>query len=91
MKTVIIVPTYNERENIQRLIPALLEQFARMDHDMHILVVDDNSPDDTAGAVRALQEGRPNVHLIVGQKAGLDAAYTRGMTYALGTLNADAG
>ena len=89
MKTVIIVPTYNERENITRLVPALQAQFARMSHDMHILVVDDSSPDGTADAVRELQPRYPNLHLLLGQKAGLGAAYIRGMTHALDELGAD--
>ncbi|HRH73265.1 MAG TPA: glycosyltransferase, partial [Zoogloea sp.] len=47
LKTVIIVPTYNERDNIAALVQALQEQFKFIRHDMHILVVDDNSPDRT--------------------------------------------
>jgi dolichol-phosphate mannosyltransferase len=90
MKTVIVVPTYNERDNIERLVVALSEQFVRMPHDMHILVVDDSSPDGTADVVRRLQPRYPNLHLIVGQKAGLGAAYVRGMTHALEDLGAEA-
>lgn len=90
MKTVIIVPTYNERDNIGRLIVALEAQFVHMSHDMHILVVDDNSPDGTADEVRALQPDRPHLHLLPGRKAGLGAAYIRGMTYALNELGAQA-
>jgi dolichol-phosphate mannosyltransferase len=89
MKTVIIVPTYNERENIERLIPALLAQFSKLPHDMHILVVDDNSPDGTADVVRGFQTAHSNVHLVSGQKAGLGAAYIRGMAHALQALSAD--
>lgn len=89
MKIVIIVPTYNERGNIAQLITALQSQFQRLRHDMHILVVDDNSPDGTAELVRQAADANPNVHLITGQKAGLGAAYIRGMTHAIGVLGAD--
>lgn len=89
MKTVIIIPTYNERENIRRLIAALHEQFVRMPYEMHILVVDDSSPDGTADVVRTVQREYSNVHLITGRKAGLGAAYIRGMTHALEVLGAD--
>ena len=90
MKIVIILPTYNEKDNIRLLIPALWEQFARLQHEMHVLVVDDNSPDGTAEAVRELMARYPNLHLMTGEKRGLGAAYIRGMTYALKELRAEA-
>lgn len=90
MKIVIILPTYNEKDNISLLIPALDGQFAGIGHDMHMLVVDDNSPDGTAGVVRGLMAAYPNLHLITGEKQGLGAAYIRGMTYALQELRAEA-
>ena len=77
MKTVIIVPTYNERENIAPLIEALQHQFEKLTHDMHVLVVDDNSPDRTADFVRELQAGHSNLHLLMGEKKGLGVAYIR--------------
>ena len=89
MKVVVIVPTYNERENIERLVSALEQQFARMSHDMHILVVDDSSPDGTAESVRRLQSARPHLHLLSGEKRGLGSAYIRGMHHALNELAAD--
>ncbi len=90
MKVVIILPTYNERGNIVALLASLQSQFARMRHDMHILVVDDNSPDGTAVLVREAMEQYSNLHLLTGEKAGLGAAYIRGMRYATGELGADA-
>jgi len=89
MKVVIILPTYNERGNIAALLSALQGEFLRLHHDMHVLVVDDNSPDGTATLVREAMQNQPNVHLISGEKAGLGAAYIRGMQYALGELHAD--
>ena len=90
MKVVIIVPTYNERENIGRLIEALEGQFATIRHDMHILVVDDTSPDGTAEVVRRMMSTHVNLHLLTGRKEGLGAAYIRGMDHALRDLGADA-
>ena len=90
MKVVIIIPTFNERENIVDLVNALQAVFERMSDDMHILVVDDNSPDGTANAVRQLQSNYENLHLIQGKKVGLGTAYIRGMQHALKTLKADA-
>lgn len=89
LKTVIIVPTYNERENIGPLIEALQHQFEKLAHDMHVLVVDDNSPDRTADFVRELQVGHSNLHLLMGEKKGLGVAYIRGMLHAMDELNAE--
>jgi dolichol-phosphate mannosyltransferase len=90
MKTVIIIPTYNEYNNIGRLIKALEVQFKGMAHDMHILVVDDSSPDGTADLVRQMQPGRDSLHLLLGKKEGLGAAYIRGMRHAMDSLGAEA-
>ena len=89
MRTIIIIPTFNERGNIGALIRALLDQFKRIRHDLHILIVDDNSPDGTEDVVRSLQANNDNVHLLTGQKAGLGTAYIRGMNHALHVLQAD--
>ncbi len=83
------MPTYNERGNIEAMLGALQEQFTRMSHDMHVLVVDDNSPDGTAAVVRELQQRHSNIHLIMGQKAGLGVAYIRGMMHAIQQLHAE--
>ena len=89
MKVVVVLPTYNERENIAPLVDALQSVFPVMGHDMGILIVDDNSPDGTAEVVRALQTRYENLHLSEGKKAGLGAAYIRGMRLALDVLRAD--
>ena len=90
MKVVIILPTYNERGNIAALLTSLQAEFRRLHHhEMHVLVVDDNSPDGTAEVVRQAMRDEPNVHLITGDKAGLGAAYIRGMQYAMDELHAD--
>src|SRR3569833_3842597 len=89
MKVVIILPTYNERGNIVALLASLQGEFARIRHDMQVLVVDDNSPDGTAGLVREVMRRYSNDHLITGAKAGLGAAYIRGMQYAIDAIRAD--
>lgn len=90
MKIVVTIPTYNERENIGRLIPALQEVFRRMHHEMRVLVVDDASPDGTAFVVQEMADRYGNVHMITGVKEGLGSAYVRGMAHAIGPLTADA-
>ncbi len=91
MKVVIILPTYNERENIKKLIPKLEEEiFPKIkNHSMEILVADDNSPDGTAEEVRSLMEKWENIQLSSGPKKGLGAAYLRAMSYAIGKMEAD--
>jgi dolichol-phosphate mannosyltransferase len=89
MKIVVIIPTYNEKENIAILINELQKEFKKIPHNMNILVVDDNSPDGTADIVKTESRKYSNVYLIIGKKQGLGAAYIRGMEYAINTLNAD--
>lgn len=89
MKIVIIIPTYNERNNIAHLVDALQIQFKRLAHEGHILVVDDTSPDGTADVVREMQGKYTNLHLLMGRKEGLGAAYIRGMHHAMDALGAE--
>lgn len=92
MKIVVILPTYNEKENIIKLIPLLIEQiFPKVkNHEMSLLVVDDYSPDGTSQEVKEFMKKWKNVELLNGAKNGLGAAYVRGMHYAMDTLKADA-
>ena len=90
MKVVVVIPTYNERKNLGPLLEALQEQFAGMDRDMHVLVVDDDSPDGTAQVVTEAQRCTRNVHLLTGERRGLGVAYARGIRYALDGLAAEA-
>ncbi|MEK9176281.1 MAG: glycosyltransferase family 2 protein [Patescibacteria group bacterium] len=91
MKAIVIIPTFNERENIEKLIGILENDiFPQIkNYEMGILVVDDNSPDGTAEVVRDLMKKWSNLDLSVGEKEGLGAAYVRGMNYAIEKLNAD--
>lgn len=89
---VIVIPTYNEKGNIDRAIDALEHVFKKVpdQYDMHILVVDDSSPDGTAEEVRHKEKQYKNVHLLVNKKKmGLGGAYLSGMKYATEHLNPD--
>ena len=80
MKTLIVIPTYNESKNIKSLIITL----NKIDHNYHILVVDDNSPDGTAKIVKELQKIYKNLHLAERpKKRGLGTAYCFGFKWAL--------
>lgn len=91
MKAVIILPTYNEKGNIDRLIEKLqTEVFPKIKkHEMAILVADDSSPDGTADVVKSLMKKWKNLDITIGEKKGLGAAYVRGMTYAIEKMKAD--
>ena len=92
MKIVVIIPTYNEKENIGRMIDVLEEDiFPKIkNNQMEILVVDDKSPDGTAEIVRDKMKKFKNIILDLGNKQGLGAAYKRGMKYAMEKMKADA-
>jgi dolichol-phosphate mannosyltransferase len=80
MKTLVIIPTYNEKENIGKIIPLVLEQ----DPDIEVLVVDDNSPDGTGKIVEEMIATNRRVKLIQRvKKSGLGTAYLAGFQYAL--------
>lgn len=80
--TLIVIPTYNEKENIQQLIEAI-EQTLK-DNPVDILVVDDNSPDGTGALVQELMKSRPHLHhLHREEKQGLGRAYIAGFKWAL--------
>ncbi len=80
MKPLIIIPTYNEKDNISRLIGEVF----RLNSSVHILVVDDSSPDGTGEVVRSLASGNPRVHLLSRpEKNGIGPAYIAGFHWAL--------
>lgn len=79
--SVIIIPTYNEKENIERMIRTLLA----LEHPFDVLVVDDGSPDGTAAIVKELIRENPGrVHIIERSgKLGLGTAYIAGFKWAI--------
>lgn len=79
-KAVIIIPTYNEVENVQRLVHAIFSYQA----DIHILFVDDSSPDGTGALIKKMQQEHPNILLLEREKKeGLGRAYIAGFKFAL--------
>ncbi len=87
MKSLVVIPTYNEAENIGRLVPEVLAR----DPGLQVLVVDDNSPDGTADVVRARPEFGDRLHLLLRpEKRGLGAAYIAGFQWALRETDAEA-
>jgi len=81
MRTLVVIPTYNERANIQ----ALLNQVLSLPEGFHVLVVDDGSPDGTAQLVKELQNQFPTrIHLLErAGKLGLGTAYLAGFRWGL--------
>lgn len=79
-KTLVVIPTYNEADNVEAIIPAVLSQGAEIE----ILIVDDNSPDGTAAIVERIKSSNPRVHLLCrAAKMGLGTAYVAGFKFAL--------
>jgi dolichol-phosphate mannosyltransferase len=79
-RALVIIPTYNERENISRIIGAVLGQDPRLE----ILVVDDGSPDGTGDIVQAIGKDNPKVHLLRRSgKMGLGTAYIAGFKWSI--------
>jgi dolichol-phosphate mannosyltransferase len=76
----VIIPTYNERENISLIVPEVLKQ----DPIIHVLVVDDNSPDGTGDVVVEMSAGNSRIHLLRREKKmGLGTAYVAGFKHAV--------
>ena len=82
MRSLVIIPTYNEKKNIAEIVP-MVRQYVGANH-LHVLVVDSASPDRTAEAVRDMQKNDPGLFLFQQpEKLGLGNAYLDGMRWAL--------
>ena len=80
MKALVIIPTYNEAENISNIIDEVLSK----DECLEVLVVDDNSPDGTSEIIEKKQENNIRIHFHKRKKKlGLGSAYVEGFKYAL--------
>lgn len=80
MNYLIVIPTYNEKENIVKLIPEVLKQ----DKSIDILIVDDNSPDGTGSIVGGLAKKNQQIHILHRKgKLGIGSAYIAGFKYGL--------
>ncbi len=85
MEALVIVPTYNEKENISELVRSVLS----VDERLGVLVVDDNSPDGTGDIVDAIAAREPRVHALHREgKMGLGSAYIAGFKWALANTDA---
>jgi len=79
-RALVIIPTYNERENLPIIVPLVLEQDPRL----HVLVIDDGSPDGTGELAEALAQADPRVHVLHrAGKQGLGTAYRLGFGWAI--------
>ncbi|HMO32231.1 MAG TPA: polyprenol monophosphomannose synthase [Lacibacter sp.] len=81
MEKLVIIPTYNERDNVQHIVRAVFSQ----GKDFHVLIIDDGSPDGTAQLVRDLQKEFPETLFLEERKGklGLGTAYIHGFRWAL--------
>lgn len=79
-KTVVLIPTYNELDNVERLTKIIF----RYVPDIHILFIDDRSPDGTADRIKELMKDNKNIHILERPgKMGLGSAYVSGFKFAL--------
>lgn len=80
-KALVVIPTYNELENIEQLLRNIIS----LQHDFDVLIVDDNSPDGTAGLVKKQMEASPGRFFLLERpgKLGLGSAYIAGFKWAL--------
>jgi len=89
-RLLLVIPTYQEKENLLDTLSKSLSILKKQPLDSHILVVDDNSPDDTASLVTNFIKSHPSVHLIVRpKKMGLGSAYRDAFRWARDNLPSD--
>ena len=87
-KAVIIIPTYNEKTNIVKLINQINDTTKTiLNWTIELLIVDSKSPDNTADLIKELQKNNSHIHLLETPKEGLGKAYVKGFTYAIQNLN----
>jgi dolichol-phosphate mannosyltransferase len=90
-KVVVVLPTYNEKENIAPLFEKLSRVREGLGSELHLLFVDDGSPDGTADAIKNIMSGHDYVHILQrGSKKGLGTAYLDGFRFAIETLDPSA-
>ncbi len=89
-RLLLVIPTYQEKENLFDTLSSCLSILEDQPLDSHILVIDDNSPDDTASLVTKFMKSHPSVHLIVRpKKMGLGSAYRDAFRWARDNLPSD--
>jgi dolichol-phosphate mannosyltransferase len=89
-RVVVVVPTYDERENVSEIITAVLaEQKSAGSFDLHVLIADSHSSDGTLEIVERLSRENPNVHLLDVQERGIGVGLYKGFRHAIDELGAD--
>ena len=92
MKTIVVIPTYDEKDNVRKMARAVLglsSANARQSNDLSLLFVDDNSPDGTGDVIEEMMKGEPRIHCLHREKKeGLGRAYVAGFQKAI-ELGAD--
>lgn len=90
MNVTIVLPTYNEAENIEEFLTAVYQVIPEIgDFNINTLIVDDKSPDGTAEIVKRLQNLNKSIHLLENNTRGLGNAYKAGFKYAIDNLSPD--
>ena len=90
MRLVVVVPTYNEKENIEEIIKKVLQEAKNIpDFDLHVLVSDSHSPDGTAEKVLRISKDNARVHYLDVKERGLGVGIVIGHRYAIDRLKAD--
>lgn len=90
-KVVIVMPVWNEAQNIREMIDVLTNvEFPKIKADMHLLIVDNHSKDETGQIVETASKKHKNIHIIQQKNKGLGWAYVTGIQYAIKTLKGDA-
>ena len=90
MNVTIVLPTYNEAENIEDFLNAVYKVINEItDFNINTLIVDDNSPDGTADIVKRLQQTNDKIYLLENNTRGLGNAYKAGFKYAINNLSPD--
>ncbi|NMB84550.1 glycosyltransferase family 2 protein [Candidatus Roizmanbacteria bacterium] len=86
--SVVVIPTYNEAGNIEKLITGIFDQTKKISNwDISILIVDSHSKDNTSGIVKKLQKNYPRLYLLETEKQGLGKAYIDGYSYVIKKIN----
>lgn len=90
MRLVVNIPTYNEEENIEEVIKSVLAQAKNLKGwDLHVIVSDSHSPDNTPKIVKAISQKNPRVHYLDVKERGLGIGIIKGHRYAIDKLKAD--